>query len=470
LEGVTIREKESILAEISIKTICEKIWDLEDKYSLLDKDIQGVKVWQISRFMIYSEIAQKTGLFSKPHTTKDSWYDKIKAFPGYLYNTILKNPLSGEYEKEILVFDHPRKKLVNGEYIDIYTKYLLDHLDDSKYDVIERPYLNKHLAKSKSNRKYLDGLLWLSYLHRTISNVKFTPEELKLLNQLENEINNTFKIRLNLKQIYKVCIKQFKYDYKFYTKLFKKRKTRTVYLVVSYISQNKPLIAAAKNNDIKVIEIQHGTIGPYHLGYNFPNCNHELEYFPDIFYSFGDYWSEIVDFPLDKKNVICYGFPYMRMRKEKYNNIRKKKKQILFISQGAIGKELALFAYKAAQTLKDYKILYKLHPGEYDRWQKEYKELTLASKLENVEIIDENNKELYYYFAESEYQIGVFSTAIYEGLAFNCKTLLIDLPGIEYMKYLIEKKIAVKINDIEDLIQEIENFEPRSYNEKYFFA
>ncbi|KGK98389.1 hypothetical protein LI82_11840 [Methanococcoides methylutens] len=455
---------------MSVKTICEKIWELEDKYGLLHKDIQGVKVWQISRFLIYSEIAQKTGVFTKPHTTKDSLKDNIKAFPSYFYNAIIKNPLSGNYEKDVLVFDHPRKILVDGEYIDIYTKYLLDDLEASQYEVIESPYLSKHFSKNEMHRKYLDRMLLLSYLYTKISNIKFTTKELNWIDSLEYEINSHFNIDLNFKNFFSEWIIQFKCYYKFYEKLLQKRNPSTIFVVVSYGTYNIPLISAAKDNDIQVIEIQHGTISPYHLGYNFPNCNQELAYFPDIFYSFGTYWNDIVNFPICKKNIICYGFPYMRTRKEKYNKAMKKKKQILFLSQGAIGKELAKFVYEAAQVLDEYNIVYKLHPGEYDRWEKEYNELVLANHLKNVEVISDNKKELYHYFAESEYQIGVFSTAIYEGLAFKCKTLLVDLPGIEYMSSLIEKEIVTKVTNVEDLKCQIEFFEPKYYDEDYFFS
>lgn len=457
------------MAEISVKTICEKIWDLESKYGLLYKDIQGIKVWQLSRFIIYSEIAQKTGVFTKPHTIKNSLQDKIKAFPSYFYNALTKNPLSGSYEKDILVFDHPRKILVNGEYIDIYTKYLLENLDENEYDVIERPYLNRHLNKNEKNRKYLDYLYLVSYLPIKFSKVEFNTDDLKWIKKLQDEINIYFGIDLNLYEIFSTNIKKHNQYYHFYSKLIRKRNCKKIILVVSYLLINSPLIAAAKENGVQVIEIQHGTIGQYHLGYHFPNYNSDLAYFPDTFYSFGDYWSEIFKFPLDKKNIIPYGFPHMKHRKKQYETIDKNEKQILFISQGAIGKELSKFAYETAKALDGYKLIYKLHPGEYDRWKDEYRELVLASKLENVEVIDNNRKEIYSYFAESEYQVGVFSTAIYEGLAFNCKTLLFDLPGIEYMKFLIEKGIAKKISNIDDLKVQIQNFDSANYNEDYFF-
>ncbi len=458
------------MVEVSVKKICEKIWDLENEYDLLNKEIEGVKVWQLTRFIVYSEIAEKTGTFTKPHTIKNSWSDKIKAFPSYFHNTLIKNPLSGNYEKEILIFDHPRKIAIDGDNIDIYTKYYIDELDDDKYDVIERPYLNKHISKKEKNRKYLDYLYLVSYLPIELSEVKFINKDLIWIQKLQNEINTYFDIEIDLVKLFSMNIIKYKCYYKFYLKLLEKRKCKTVVLVVSYLPINIPLIAAAKENGIQVIEIQHGTIGPYHLGYNFPNYDSELAYFPDIFYSFGEYWSETIEFPIDKENIIPYGFPHLKNRIKQYEQISKIDKQILFISQGAIGKELSKFAYEVAQALDEYSIIYKLHPGEYDRWKDEYKELVLASKLKNVTVIDNNQRELYSYFAESEYQIGVFSTAIYEGLAFNCKTLLVNLPGIEYMKYLIEKGIAKKITNIEQLKTQIKGFTTKHYNEEYFFA
>lgn len=455
--------------EISVKQICEKIWELEDKYNLLYKEINGVKVWQYLRMKIYYQIAQQTGVFTKPHTTKNSLWDKIKAFPCYLYNAILKNPLKGNYQKDILIFDHSRKIYVDGEYIDIYTKYLLDNLDvnDYNYDVIERPYLRKHWTKKEPNRKYLDYLSISSFIPKKLYRVKFSEYQLKYIKTVEKEINGYFNISINLKRLFIKGIKNFKYNYKFYNKLFKKRKPSKVYVVVSY--GKAALISAAKDNDIQVIEIQHGTFSPYHLGYNFPECNKELEYFPDVFYIFGEYWSESVKLPVKEENIISYGFPYMNKRIKKYSDIEKKEKQILFISQGVIGQEMSKIAYKVAQRLKDYNIIYKLHPGEYDRWKSEYEELVLANKLKNFEVIDHNNKDLYDYFASSNYLVGVFSTAIYEGLVFGCKTVLVNLPGIEYMQFLIEQDIVKVSDNADEVCEKINEFGQISYEKEYFF-
>jgi hypothetical protein len=237
-------------------------------------------------------------------------------------------------------------------------------------------------------------------------------------------------------------------------------------LVCSY--GKEALIAACKNNNVKCIEIQHGTISKYHLGYSFPN-NKEVPYFPDEMYMFGKYWYESTPVPLTEEKITYYGYPYMEERIKEYKNNKKKKNQILFISQGTIGNKLSETAYEFAKDNKEYNIIYKLHPGEYNRWRNDYDNLIKAEKLDNFKVIDNNKINLYKLLSESEFLIGVYSTAIYEGLIMDCKLILINLPGIDYMDYLIATqkiKIAYSCKDIKKIIKE-NKF--ASINKNYFF-
>ena len=99
------------------------------------------------------------------------------------------------------------------------------------------------------------------------------------------------------------------------------------------------------------------------------------------------------------------------------------------------------------------KIIYKLHPGEYYQWEKRYPWLNNPI----ISVIDSDQISLYELFAKSKYQIGVYSTSIYEGLTFNLKTYLLDLPGVEYMDYLIENNYVKLIKDIDDFVLNIKN-------------
>ena len=172
---------------------------------------------------------------------------------------------------------------------------------------------------------------------------------------------------------------------------------------------------------------------------------------------------------IDKNNIIPIGFPYFESQSKDFIDIQAKNNQILFISQGVIGKYLSKVAFEIARELKGYEIIYKLHPGEYETWGQNYPELVSASSLDNFKVIDNSQTPLYKLFAESNYQVGAFSTAIYEGLMFNCKTFILDVPGVEYLNDLIDKGYVFKINDVNDLINNLEEFNPADYNKDFFF-
>ncbi|MBR5503378.1 MAG: sialyltransferase [Methanobrevibacter sp.] len=500
----------------TVKEICQNIWALEEKYELNHKEIQGCYPWQLIRMYLYYEITRKTNVFQSAQQSRLSLFDKINTFLPFIKNSILSNPLSGKENVDALIFDHPRKVIFNGEYQDIYSYFLKDILikNNKSFETIESPYLNKHFrnnANKKENHvKYNDRILLGSFISKTRNRGKlaFTEEEKEFIETIKKELESIFKIEINLFSIMEDHILNFQYDYRKYLELLEKRKPKQVYLVVAY--ENKALVAACKEKNIEIIELQHGTISPYHLGYSYPkntmklnNQIKEIEYFPDKILSFGDYWQNSASFPIESDRIISMGFPYFEENSKTYMKMADKKeteekesKQILFISQGVIGKYLSEMAYELVKELNsqnnekntaeknaennlennvknnNYTFIYKLHPGEYGTWRENYEYLNKANEFENFKVIDKSEPPLYELFAKSKYQIGAFSTAIYEGLAFNCKTFIIDVPGVEYLDDLIDKNIVKKVNDSEELIKYINEGEGlvlKEYDKDYFF-
>jgi len=142
------------------------------------------------------------------------------------------------------------------------------------------------------------------------------------------------------------------------------------------------------------------------------------------------------------------GYPFLEEEIKKYEGIQKKK-QILFISQGTIGEMISKFAYELSQVkeLNEYQIVFKLHPRDCVGWQDRYPWL-LDTK---IDVIDNAETSLYRLLAESTIQIGVYSTAIIEGLAFELETYLIDYPGIEILEPLIESGTAKKVKNVDEV-------------------
>lgn len=488
----------------TVKEICQEIWNLEEKYELNHKEIQGCYPWQLIRMYLYYEITRKTNVFESAQQSSLSLFDKINSFLPFLKNSILSNPLSGSENVDVLIFDHPRKVIFEDEYQDIYSYFLKDTLNKygKHFETIESPYLNHHFRNNENikenNVRFNDRILLGSFIHKTRNRGKlpFTDDEKQLINKVKEELEAAFKIKIDLFRIMEDHILNFQYDYEKYIELLQKKNPEVVFLVVAY--ENKALVAACKKMNIEIIELQHGTISPYHLGYSYPENTmkfndeiKDIEYFPDKILSFGDYWKNACPFPIDSENIISMGFPYFEENSKTYMEISEEKnnepiaqKQILFISQGVIGKYLSKLAYETASNIKEndennennnsqkYKFIYKLHPGEYGTWKENYDYLTKAvNEFDNFTVIDKSEPPLYELFAKSHYQIGAFSTAIYEGLAFNCKTFIIDVPGVEYLDDLIDKNIVKKVKNSEELINYInnENISIQEYDKDYFF-
>ncbi len=455
----------------TVQEICEVFFMLEEKYNLNYQKFQGCYAWQLVRMYLYYDITRKTQTFGAPQQQSLSLFDKVKSFTPFFKNSILSNPLRGREHVDILVFDHPRKVIFKGQYTDIYSYFLVDFLKDTySFEVLEAPYLNKHFTKKQPYIKFTDRIQLGSYIHKKFNKIQFSDSEKGLILNIENDIKKAFDLNINLTQILEMHILNFQYDYKKYTELFAKRKPEMIFVVVAY--ENQAVVAAAKDLGIKVLELQHGTITDYHLGYSYPEktrLSGEIKYFPDKILTFGEYWINDDTCPISKNNIIPIGFPYFESQSKDFMNIEVNDNQILFISQGVIGKYLSKIASALARELKDYRIIYKLHPGEYATWTQNYPELVEASAMDNFEVIDNSETPLYKLFAESNYQVGAFSTAIYEGLMFNCKTFIVDVPGVEYLKDLINNDYVCKISDADDLIGNLDEFKASEYNKDFFF-
>ncbi|MFW9998087.1 MAG: hypothetical protein ACFFD4_38950 [Candidatus Odinarchaeota archaeon] len=362
---------------------------------------------------------------------------------------MLKNPYFSR-QKDVLFFGHQRRKLLeDGKWWDIYCDPIIENLDRS-YVLVETYHLYRHLTPPKTpNIKYLDFIVFLSYIRRKLRLVRIslTNDEKKLVKSINDEIYSTFNTVYDVEYPIKKMLLIRRNLIPLFKRLLKRIRPRLVIVVVGYNRPVEALTEASKDLNIPVIELQHGVISKYNLGYSFPKLGREKKCFADYLFAFGDFWKKNLEFPIDKDKVPSVGFPYLEKAKNKYSGVLKKN-QILFISQGTIGNSLSKFAVElSTNNQSNCNIVYKLHPGEYSRWKEIYPWL----KNSNIRVIDTDHPPLHQLFGESKIQIGVSSTAIFEGLYFGLRTYLIDLPDVEHMEDLIKAGIVDVVSSVEDL-------------------
>jgi hypothetical protein len=314
------------------------------------------------------------------------------------------------------------------------------------------------LTKNLKYTDYIQNYYLLTRFIRKITGFRLIKEyEREEIINFTNLINNEFSVDLSKDKIINTIenqILKYMIYYKVFYKIINKINPKIIIQVISYDFTRFVINDIANIKGIPTIELQHGIMGKNHIAYNFSDKRF-VSTFPQYIFLFGEYWKEGARFPISNEQIKVVGWPYYEEKLVKYDKNSKmknneKRLKILFLSQGTIGKQLSLFAKQLCKDSQDkYKIIYKLHPGEYSRWKVEYP--WLIDK--NIEIVDNNSVDIHFLFSQADVQVGVYSTAIYEGLGYGLRTIIVKLFGYENLLDLIYSNYAHLVNSTEDIIE-----------------
>lgn len=419
------------------------VWEREE--GLFDLRINNIPIWEYVRFQLFSSL--KKNYVSTNQSTDRDTTKVLNGTLNFFKNAVLRNPFSKRTKSDILIVNHSRRKKQGEFFEDIYTDPFLPYLQ-SDYIVLENFYNLSHDTPVKtSNLFYLDIIEFPSRF------ISFLPFSKKLSTSDENKFLRFYDIikqkwpdlDFDLNGEVNKLIKRHNYLFPRINKLIKKIGPKKIVMVVSYKFINQLITEAAKQNNIPVFELQHGTVGKYHIGYNYPEGLNQPLTFPDYFLTWGNYWIENSRMPLNKTHQITAGFPYINEFKSEVANSRNK--EILVISQ--LRMDIANLAQELATKLPEYTINFKAHPAEYAIANERYTNLT---QCENVKIITDDQMSLYYLFQKSSMVVGVCSTALIEALAFCDNIFIAKLPGWEYFEDLEENENIHFIENSEELI------------------
>lgn len=189
------------------------------------------------------------------------------------------------------------------------------------------------------------------------------------------------------------------------------------------------LLAAATELGIPSIELQHGVIAKFNPHYHYP-VRKRIPYAPDWLLTFGSMWQQEVELPAQTRAAII-GLPKFPQPEAMAGA-----NSALVLSQWVIGPQLANAVRALAKTSPGWDIVYRPHPLEGAMVYRK-----IFSDCHNVRI--SNDKPLAAQFSKSSVQLGVYSTALYEGMAAGLRTILFDLPGIEHMDTCLQRGDAI---------------------------
>ena len=441
-----------------------KFESFEENLDLFSIRVSQSPIWERIRFRVFRNITRERGRGQAHTDSGDGLKDYLHGFKLWLKNVVSKNPYFTN-EHDFLFIGHQRRKLEEDSYWwDIYCDPIHEQ-GELDYVHMETPYLLSHRRPAKTeNLRYLELIQYGGTLQRKLGlrSPSLPNDVVSRLREAEAEIRRRFDVDIDLVAEAREALHIRNTTLPLYERLLERVDPEVVVLVVSYGKET--LIEACKRKEIPVVELQHGVIYDHHFGYSYPDGATKTT-FPDYLLTFGEFWNENVRFPIPDDRVIPVGYPYLEQRLDRYSDIEPAE-QLLFISQGTIGRDLSQFALEVHEDDRiAHEVVYKLHPGEYDRWENEYPWLADS----DVRVIDESEPPLYRLFAESSAQIGVGSTAVYEGLCFDLETFVFEADGADVLRPLIEDGVASTIGTVEELVASLHSKNGQRFDRDRFF-
>ena len=436
----------------TFEEVLTKFEKIEKELNLDKSTIQGVHWWDMLRLQIFNELLNELGLEKekkKNETLTIFEYFRIKIL--LIVDTIKnlikfflpKSPLWIKKNSNIIL-GHPRRKLEGGIYIDPYTDPFIDlFLKKIDFCVIEGVEGNDHRSPIKTkNLFYGESLYNIAIIISKFRSFQFDENDLKSILQFEEALYNEFYYLIDIKKKVKKIIKYWLGMYPLMHLFFRFKTPKILFMVISH--SREPIISAAKSLGITTIELQHGSPARGKLNYDYDSGILKKS-FPEFFLSFGDYWKSNCKFPLKEKNIISFGYPYLYEKVNLYSNIVKENRLVV-ISQGF--PILSKFAINISKHFSKKLIVeYKPHPREFN-----VKEQNKFIELRNAGVvISDQHADLYEIFARSKWQVGVYSTALYEGLYFGTACFILNTNGSEYMKNLVKLDLAHLISSPKDI-------------------
>ena len=226
--------------------------------------------------------------------------------------------------------------------------------------------------------------------------------------------------------------------YRYGKKFFRSRSNlKLIYVTSWYFPDVMGLIAAARELNIKVVDVQHGKQGKLqamYTGWSIPNCGYQM--MPDFFWCWGQPSVDHILMSSPERDThipFVGGYPWIDYyRKYIFNPSQKKldeqKKYVLVTLQPTQGDNFEpipdfIVEYMVNSSKKNVFFIFRCHPNGRERYL-EYCRRRLSSVPNHIYQIDNSVDNLYDRLSCVTHHITAYSSCCYEASVFGVPTLL----------------------------------------------
>jgi hypothetical protein len=326
--------------DITISNLCKIFWALEDKYNLIDISVNDVHPWPLIRMPLYYALTRKLALFEAPHPAGAANHTSpnfLRYAKFLLWFYLLKlrkiKPVKDAWTPSILLMSTRRmgksEPCSDAVRVELGARALL----------IDRPYKEDNHAGSFDTKVIRRAFYMLFHSKAQTELPNFIIEKL-------HNVRMSFieEIGVDPGDLAKQCrraIIDFQSLRDGTNEMCRNLGAKTMFLSHGYGASNMAMLEGARLAGARIIELQHGIISKYHLGYSYPNRS-TVPHMPDELWCFGQYWIDTTPLPSSMKTRVI-GAPYVAQRALE-NTTPRNPNQVIFNSQGVVGKLILDFA------------------------------------------------------------------------------------------------------------------------------
>lgn len=340
-----------------------------------------------------------------------------------------------EQGEAVSMYFHHWKNLFGRDKVHILQRSNVKVLKDFDFSVQEQ--------KAKFNNGALgkNGKTILAALHQVMQQIeksgKFSSAEIEF-------IASSFHV--------------FFEDFKLFDAMFSYKAPKVLMMICHY--HNEGLIAAARVNGVKVIELQHGLIAKNDLYYAYPNFMKEVaqrSFFPDQLFLYGSYWKKVVmtGFEHEAGNLFIAGdYTYSKVAAvDQVPDISQKPNRIFIGAQKNMSDYYVPYLHDLAVRLQKenagWEICIKLHPNEAKPGA--YEPLRENA---NVSLVG-NESDLNALLRDSKIQISIYSTTFYDAAGWGIMNFSLQQysPSSDYAFDMVQEGIALPLSVTENPVK-----------------
>lgn len=451
-----------ILSDGGLRGICEAVWRIEAELDLFRQQVAGIFYWRLIRWEVCRALTQKAKLaLGAPGSAARPLAYRIEHEIGAIRKSLKFPNWTAGGPVDTIVVPFPRKHLRNGVRLDIHSDPVLNDpafgrilaLERTEADTYVESRQNVFVADRDRGRPEAVARAMLSFAGLL---AHLRPVHAALERATRGEFGVGFPISL---QSLALRVALFR-EYRAVSRRML-RATGARRLIAAWHDQ--VMFAAAADLGLETVEIQHAAFSKYNLHYHFP-FRGPVPYFAEYFLTFGQYWIDSVDLPANTRCAIKGSGNMEALAAEP---TRRRPRRAVVSSQGPTYWPLLDCILDAAALAGDWEFIVRPHPREN---LSRYKAHIAArgGSSPNLRLSDPA-EDFYSLIKSADLQIGVASTALFEGMKLGCRTVVFEAPGSEAMDDVVEASDASLASTPQDILACLASA-PRPHDPQKYYA